>query len=330
MAQCGLPLSSTYIDQVISPSGNRTRARTQLRIGRQAPYPTELHAGGLKRRKIEQLKNIFRFPFSNNFDPTTFPVVNLGHACFLNSILSTLSDFLFFLFPGRASSSLENKLRKKWKYLRDQFAVELGKVTRSGDTGDLPASKWPYFQSLLFLKDVVKPRPSPGHLSKVPVSVELATGTSDEPQLQSEDPDAYLDYSESPDETSTPFPPQNEETDEDDVGRNNVGNSTYHPSSVCSESSSNRGRKRKHRITDPFNEPVSSIERQKRFYLEEKLSNNRREVDEDDENLHFFKSLLPHVRKIPNCKLLSFRNCVQELVQQYAYEECVKTQNIPP
>nr|CAD7417096.1 unnamed protein product [Timema poppensis] len=51
-------------------------------------------------------------------------------------------------------------LRKKWKYLRDQFTIEMGKFPpcRSGDPNGHPESKWPYFKSLMFLVGVVKPR----------------------------------------------------------------------------------------------------------------------------------------------------------------------------
>jgi hypothetical protein len=52
-------------------------------------------------------------------------------------------------------------LRKKWMYLRDQFTVEFGKIKppRSGDPGgESYEPKWPHYRSLLFLKDIVKPR----------------------------------------------------------------------------------------------------------------------------------------------------------------------------
>ena len=56
-------------------------------------------------------------------------------------------------------------LRKKWKYLRDQFSVEFGKMKppRSGDpAGESYESKWPHYKSLLFLKDIVNSLPSEG------------------------------------------------------------------------------------------------------------------------------------------------------------------------
>ena len=57
-------------------------------------------------------------------------------------------------------------LKKKWKYLRDQFAVEFGKVQplRSGQAAHAETSKWQHFAALMFLKDIVKPRMSSGNL----------------------------------------------------------------------------------------------------------------------------------------------------------------------
>lgn len=56
-------------------------------------------------------------------------------------------------------------------------------------------------------------------------------------------------------------------------------------------------------------------ERQKLEYLENKRSQN-----EDDNNLLFLKSLLPHIRKIPQERLLSFRNDFQKQVDDYTYQ----------
>ena len=67
----------------------------------------------------------------------------------------------------------ETVVKKKWKYLRDQFAAELRKLpaTRSGDAaGDNQTSKWHYFHLPHFLKDVMKPRASTGNFSSVLVS----------------------------------------------------------------------------------------------------------------------------------------------------------------
>jgi hypothetical protein len=63
----------------------------------------------------------------------------------------------------------EDKLRKKWKYFRDQFGIEVSKLKRpwSGDEGGkTQTSKWQYFKSLYFLRDIIKSRPTSGkHIS---------------------------------------------------------------------------------------------------------------------------------------------------------------------
>ncbi|RZF32545.1 hypothetical protein LSTR_LSTR011324 [Laodelphax striatellus] len=67
----------------------------------------------------------------------------------------------------KPSPCADAELRKKWKYLRDQFAVELGKIkpSCSGDPGSTYEPRWPHFKSLMFLKDVVEARPSSGNLT---------------------------------------------------------------------------------------------------------------------------------------------------------------------
>ena len=58
-------------------------------------------------------------------------------------------------------------LCKKLKYLRDQFSVKFGKIKlpHSGDPGgESYEPKWPHYRSLLFLKDIVKPRASSSNL----------------------------------------------------------------------------------------------------------------------------------------------------------------------
>ncbi|KFM57140.1 hypothetical protein X975_18390, partial [Stegodyphus mimosarum] len=61
----------------------------------------------------------------------------------------------------------EGTLRKKWKYLRDQFAVELGKIQALSSEAETVTSNWPYFTSLLFLKDSIKARAMKAGLSDI-------------------------------------------------------------------------------------------------------------------------------------------------------------------
>lgn len=64
---------------------------------------------------------------------------------------------------------LADEIRKKWKSLRDVFGKELKKVPdrRSGD--EAPPNyetytTWPYFESMLFLKDQMRPRKCDGNV----------------------------------------------------------------------------------------------------------------------------------------------------------------------
>lgn len=47
--------------------------------------------------------------------------------------------------------------------------------------------------------------------------------------------------------------------------------------------------------------------------------NDKAGKEDDDEHLLFFKTLLPHVRKIKPEQILTFRGMVQNLVQDFAY-----------
>lgn len=70
--------------------------------------------------------------------------------------------------------------------------------------------------------------------------------------------------------------------------------------------------------TEDYNPSILDIERQKIQYLMENSS--RKQDKDDDEDLMFFKSLLPHVRKIPATQKLVMRGRIQDIVQQYAYQ----------
>lgn len=176
----------------------------------------------------------------------------------------------------------ESKLRKKWKYLRDQFSVELGKFPPD-DHEYRP--KWVHFDSLLFLKEMVKPR----ELIKKPkgkVSRRRRSATS---AFFSDDTGAESSVN----------------GDDDD------GSSSDHDMSLLEllDQGATSSSKRKNFAEDNGN---GSAKKMKSF-------NAVPHETDDDENLFFFKSLLPHVRKIPNNKILLFRNRIQQVVEEFAY-----------
>ncbi|XP_064116843.1 uncharacterized protein LOC135222639 [Macrobrachium nipponense] len=178
----------------------------------------------------------------------------------------------------------ETELRKKWKYLRDQFTVELRKYP-PGDAaaGDSQTPKWRYFKSLMFLKDFVKGRPATGNSSDVPSS----EGQSDDVELGEEGM------------VTSPMHIRDPLID------------------VRTEISANN-RSTKYLRTDDLRQGIFDSERQKLQYLLERSS--RKRGREEDEDLLFFKSLLPHVKKIPDSKKLAFRNRIHEVVEEFVYK----------
>lgn len=216
-----------------------------------------------------------------------------------------------FLHP-KSSIFSETLVKRKWKNLRDQFAVELGKFTpRTGDAaGDTQTSKWQYFKSLHFLKDVVKPRASTGNFSSL-----LAKGTAETSLPGPSQVRNQTDGVESPldEEECVPASP----TLTQDVPVR--GDEDFDKQRITSNSS--RPKKQtagKRPKKEDYNQSILDIERQIMQYLIENSS--RKRAKDDDEDLMFFKSLLPHVKKIPDANKLTFRSHIQELVQQFAYQ----------
>lgn len=199
----------------------------------------------------------------------------------------------------------ENKLRKKWRYLRDQFAVEFGKIppTRSGD-GAIPVlPKWHYFTALLFLKDVVKPRSATGNLtrtkSQLTPDIDERAETADTETISSHD----SVFSTSP---SPRYQEDDHESSKPSTSRMSMSQTTP---------------QQKKRPKKSINDEILHIEQQKLNLLQEKQKSRLREnqLNESNEHFSFFKSLMPHVEKIPQHMILSFRNKIQSVVEEFAY-----------
>lgn len=196
-------------------------------------------------------------------------------------------------------------MKKKWKSLRDTFGKELRKIPegRSGDEGLLnfeTYTSWPYFESMLFLKNQMRPRKSGGNLS-------AGGGGND---------DVHLEQHE-------------------DVEQDNVVGSLIDPIEV--EYVDNYGVESATEILPPSNPPnrptkrsaqqqLIDIEARKLKLLESKATLAKSSTD-DDEDAAFFKSLLPHVRKLKPEEKMEFRMDVQGLVQKYVYKRNKSQEN---
>lgn len=205
--------------------------------------------------------------------------------------------------------------RKKWKYLRDQFSVELGKITvpRSGDAeGESYEPKWPHFKSLLFLKDVVKPRPSSGNFTATRTASPYEANTNVAAN-NNKDVDDSFNQKETSQQDS--FAVDEHGTEE----RTSVQHGA-HELNVGTEENGNREditpqKRRRIQSNSKYNETIIDMEKKKVQVLEEVLRNRKSET----EDMLFFRSLLPHVSKIPDYMKLRFRNRIQEVVEQFAY-----------
>lgn len=157
--------------------------------------------------------------------------------------------------------------------------------------------KWVHFDSLLFLKDMVKPR---GIIKKKnkkhAASQQRERRTSSSSQVS----DEQEEYGEEQDSPAINYQSDSEP---------DISLMDYLDQNASSTSS-----KRKNYTEDSSNSNFfGSVKKPKRSLV------GGTTEDEDVESLFFFKSLLPHVRKIPENKILSFRNRIQEVVEEFAY-----------
>lgn len=197
---------------------------------------------------------------------------------------------------------LADAVKKKWKNLRDSFGKELRKIPvgRSGDEGPSNLetyTTWPHFNAMLFLRDQMKPRKAGGNLSvsdggnltefedtqEAENHQECDAGTISYELNESNCPDTYeVEYvAEIPQASTQP---------------------------------SNKMRKR-----SVLQEKLVDIEARKLKLLEKRAKKSSNAEEDEDEA--FFKSLLPHVRKLAPEEKLEFRMDVQRLVQKHVYSK---------
>lgn len=188
----------------------------------------------------------------------------------------------------------EHELRKKWRYLRDQFCIELGKSTqpRTGASdGESSTSKWPYFETLMFLKDIVRPRLPLRYLKKMGSQGNMT-----------EEDNIYTDTDKA----------QENEDDLKDLSPSITQNDPVSPSQ--SQESISQKRLQDH-DNAKNNGKISEIKTKKTKLLEDASKTHK----PDSDDFIFFQSLLPYVEKIPPNLKLKFRNQIQQVVDEFAF-----------
>ncbi|XP_031337842.1 transcription factor Adf-1-like [Photinus pyralis] len=186
--------------------------------------------------------------------------------------------------------------KAQWKRLRQTFIKKLSEqpVKRSGDgvEDDTETSDWPFFKSLLFLKDSCAPRKTEGNFS----NEEDQSGEDTGDESSSQAPSSVTESVP----LSTPASPRSS------------------PTPVTKKVKTQRSSKKDH-----IGEALIIAEREKIEYLKRREENRkskeamielnsvRKELDEDES---FFKSILPHVRQFSPKRKMQFRIKVLQLV----------------
>lgn len=190
---------------------------------------------------------------------------------------------------NRISNGISVYLAKqKWKNLRDTFRVELKKTRKySLEHGDeFAKSLWAYYDDMYFIKDTLRTRRgAPERDAPLPTTETVIEGLGDVIKTERESL------------TSSPCPliDDNETKDTPNIVIENVA-SLSHESDVDT-TNDKRGIKRKKWTSEEQNDSIE---------------------DQDDDML-FFRSLLPFVRKLDQDKKLLFRMNVQEMLYNQLY-----------
>jgi len=83
----------------------------------------------------------------------------------------------------------------------------------------------------------------------------------------------------------------------------------------------NRRKGKRYGVNARYIETIIAIEKQKANFLEDAMKNRQPE----NEDLLFFRRLLPHVNNIPANMKLRFRNRIQQVVDEFAYPPASST-----
>ncbi|XP_060882087.1 uncharacterized protein LOC132953750 [Metopolophium dirhodum] len=198
--------------------------------------------------------------------------------------------------------------KKKWKNLRDTYAKELKKIPmpRSGADADHEpeyTGNWPYFESLSFLKVILKPRKQDENIIEPEESAENYLMDSSESTTYASQGDIF-----DTNMTQNNFEPQGSELERSEsvmITENETkARRNYSISSASSSTTATTKQKRKHK--DDGLEVFIQLEREKIEVLRQDQQDN------NDDDLLWFKSMLPYVKQLPSLNKLRFRTQMQE------------------
>lgn len=185
----------------------------------------------------------------------------------------------------------------QWKRLRETFSKKYAALPakRSGDeAGDIEKNDWPYFETLLFLKDQYTPRETTGNLESI----------IDDNEAEYSESGSTPDVVEDDVQSQVPIP---------SPSLNSPLSANSPASTIQDVTSSSKRKKKEHSI----GEALLKAEHEKLEYLRQKEHDRLiRKDKETDEDVAFFNSILPHVRVLNVKEKMGFRIRVMQLLEE--------------
>ncbi|CAI6351852.1 unnamed protein product [Macrosiphum euphorbiae] len=225
---------------------------------------------------------------------------------------------------------LGEQARKAWANLRDTFRRKLktDTETKSGQ-GRSEIVKWPFFNTMMFLKDVMIPRESSGNLPLTYDENELSPSylsnatLEDVDEENTNDTEADINCSiREPEESGSEFTsfakPQSKQQPSSSLKRNNKNDKDTILSKKQKQNS--------------YDSQVLEIERRKINLMEKRFS--RPNTHQDDQDYAFFMSLLPSVKQLNQIEKMKLRmkimNDVTDALEAHQFVKEVNSSRIIP
>ncbi|XP_072388793.1 uncharacterized protein [Diabrotica undecimpunctata] len=192
-------------------------------------------------------------------------------------------------YIAESTGFTKEEARKKWRSLRDQFAKELKKLPKS-ESGELfhYQGKWQYFTSLLFLRDSVSHRDAKSNIPE-----------PQEPIVQKEDIEDF-DLDRNGEMLSDDHDDQSLSLDV--TAESTVSSNFFSPQAMQAPCCSKRKKN---------GSPEHFIEHQ---MLETESKEPPNLDKQEDDDLMFFKSLLPYIKKLNPIQKLRIRSKFQNIL----------------
>ncbi|XP_044258958.1 uncharacterized protein LOC123007628 [Tribolium madens] len=178
--------------------------------------------------------------------------------------------------------------KQKWKNLRDTFRVELKKTKRYRVSDGTSRSLWAYYEDMYFIKDLLRTRRAPDAA----------------PPNSSSETSEIVSQTIKTEKDSVTFSPSRLTDDNESKEASNIVIQSVRSLQTESED------------VDTTNEQIIKRRFKRKWFNEEQTEGN--EEDQDDDLL-FFRSLLPFVKELDQDKKLLFRMNVQQMLYDQLY-----------